>query len=131
MEESAPVSHINYFEADAFAKWAGHRLPTEFEMEHHLKNTTQTYTSTGFHSFNAYEPGLWCWTSSHYSPYPGFKEFNGKLSEYNGKFMCNQFVLKGGCFATPKGHLRPSYRNFYAPQQRWMFSGIKLAKDQS
>lgn len=131
LAQNAPVSHISYYEAEAFAKWAGRRLPTEFEMEHHLKNSTQTYTTTGVHSFSAYEPGLWCWTSSHYSPYPGFKEFNGKLSEYNGKFMCNQFVLKGGCFATPKGHLRPSYRNFYAPQQRWMFSGIKLAKDQS
>lgn len=132
LEPNAPVCHINYYEADAYAKWCGYRLPTEFELEHHLNNTEiSNKDEGGLHSLNPYKLNLWSWTSSHYSPYPGFKEFNGKLSEYNGKFMCNQFVLKGGCFATPKGHIRPSYRNFFAPQQRWMFSGIKLAKDET
>lgn len=128
IEPYAPVTHINYYEADAYARWSGQRLPTEFEMEFHLKSTMQSYDEIGFHCMNAYQSGLWCWTSSHYSPYPGFKEFGGKLSEYNGKFMCNQFVLKGGSFATPKNHSRPSYRNFFLPEQQWMFSGIRLAK---
>lgn len=130
LEPNAPVCHISYYEADAYAKWCGSRLPTEFELEFHLKNCKNSTDESGLHSFNPYQLNLWSWTSSHYSAYPGFKEFNGKLSEYNGKFMCNQFVLKGGCFATPKGHIRPSYRNFFAPQQRWMFSGITLAKDE-
>ena len=112
-----PVSHISYFEADAFAKWSDARLPSEFEMEKFL---TSTNHPQGY---------LWSWTQSHYSPYPGFKEFNGMLSEYNGKFMCNQFVLRGGCFATPKGHYRHTYRHFYKPSDRWMFIGIRLAKD--
>ena len=112
-----PVSHISYFEADAFSKWSEARLPTEFEAEKFLSSSNQPQ---GY---------LWNWTQSHYSPYPGYREFNGMLSEYNGKFMCNQFVLKGGCFATPKGHYRHTYRNFYKPSDRWMFSGIRLAKD--
>lgn len=112
-----PVSHISYYEADAFARWCGQRLPTEFELELYGQD-------------NLKDPGeLWSWSRSHYSPYPGFQEFKGMIGEYNGKFMCNQFVLKGGCHATPTGHYRHTYRNFYEPHQRWMFSGIRLAKD--
>jgi ergothioneine biosynthesis protein EgtB len=111
-----PVSHISYFEADAYANWAGYRLPTEFEHEY-------------FDEVNRSPSVLWGWTSSQYSPYPGFQKFDGSLFEYNGKFMCNQFVLRGGCSATAEKHWRTSYRNFYEPHQRWMFSGIRLAKD--
>ncbi len=118
LDLDASVAHISYFEAHAFAKWSGMRLPTEQELEVYFKQTS---------NIDSHE--LWNWTSSHYSPYPGFKEFDGALGEYNGKFMCNQFVLRGGCFASPKRHLRHTYRNFYEPQERWMFSGIRLAKD--
>ncbi|MAE58303.1 MAG: sulfatase maturase [Halobacteriovorax sp.] len=112
----APVKHISYYEANAYAKFRGLRLPTEFELEIFFKS-------------NQVKNDLWNWSSSHYSPYPGFKEFSGSLGEYNGKFMCDQYVLRGGCFATPKNHLRDTYRNFFEPHQRWMFSGIRLAKD--
>lgn len=132
----APLCHISYFEADAFARWKRARLPTEFEFEifegnagsNHPRfmrdDTLHAQNKVG--NFNE----LWCWTSSQYTAYPGFKPFPGNLSEYNGKFMCNQFVLRGGCFATPKGHYRHTYRNFYLPHQRWMFSGIRLAMDE-
>lgn len=111
-----PVAHVSYYEADAYANWAGYRLPTEFEHEY-------------FDKVNNKNNLLWSWTSTQYGAYPGFQKFDGKLSEYNGKFMCNQFVLRGGCIATPHNHWRPSYRNFYEPNQRWMYSGIRLAKD--
>ena len=139
LDLNAPVSHISYFEASAYAKWAGGRLPTEQEYEVYLQSQKaaeshdcHTAFATGF--FHPTQPNassgqLWCWTQSHYSPYPGFREFDQGLGEYNGKFMCNQFVLKGGCFATPLKHYRDSYRNFYEPHQRWMFSGIRIAKD--
>jgi ergothioneine biosynthesis protein EgtB len=140
-----PVSHVSYFEADAFARWSRARLPTEFELEHFLSwaaqlNTTDNPTA-------CWQPGrpvcpvqhkaeatfdnglLWQWTQSSYSPYPGFVPETGALAEYNGKFMCNQMVLKGGCVATPRNHLRDSYRNFYRPADRWCFSGIRLARD--
>ncbi len=133
VSEHEPVVHVSYFEADAFARWKGCRLPVEAELERWLTIQDETV---------ALQPGLlhpnridqaanqvWYWTASHYSPYPGYQPYLGMLGEYNGKFMCNQFVLRGGCVATPVGHYRPSYRNFYQPQQRWMFSGIKLAKD--
>ncbi|MFT5519855.1 MAG: ergothioneine biosynthesis protein EgtB [Enterobacterales bacterium] len=116
LASESPVAHISYFEADAYANWIGCRLPTEFEHEY-------------FDQFTKTPSVLWSWTSSQYSPYPGFQKFNGALSEYSGKFMCNQFVLRGGCIATPQGHWRPSYRNFYEPHQRWLYSGIRLAKD--
>ena len=116
LKPDAPVAHMSYFEAEAFARWSGFRLPTEFELE-------------VFDQHKSCESPLWCWSSSQYEPYPRFKKLDGLLSEYNGKFMCNQFILRGGCFATPKNHWRPSYRNFYEPHQRWMFSGIRLAKD--
>jgi ergothioneine biosynthesis protein EgtB len=117
LDRDRPVSHINYFEASAFAHWAGARLPYEYELE--LFDEQTSYPKAQF----------WCWTQSQYSPYPGFKRFSGRLGEYNAKFMCNQFVLRGGCVATPKGHYRSTYRNFYLPEQQWMFSGIRLAKD--
>lgn len=117
LNESSPVSHISYFEADAFARWCGKRLPTEEEFEVSQKDDTSNE--------------LWSWTKSSYEPYPGYKPFDGEIAEYNGKFMCNQYVLRGGCFATPRGHYRKTYRNFYEPNQRWMFSGITLAEDYS
>lgn len=143
LNPNLPVSHISLYEADAFARWSGARLPTEFELE--------AYTSRDKQLFDAkrafWEPGelvypaperacdefdnglLWQWTSSAYSPYPGFKTTNTALGEYNGKFMANQYVLKGGCVATPKHHMRASYRNFYRPDDRWAFTGIRLARD--
>lgn len=128
-----PVVHVSYFEADAFARWKGCRLPVEAELEQwlsqqpdsHLQQPDVIHPSRADQASNQ----VWYWTASHYSPYPGYQAYPGMLGEYNGKFMCNQFVLRGGCVATPVGHYRPSYRNFYAAQQRWMFSGIKLARD--
>lgn len=114
VDPNASVCHVSYYEAYAFSKWAGYRLPSEFECELGLDE--------GPHE-------LWNWTSSHYSPYPGYESFLGSLEEYNEKFMCNQFVLRGGCFGTPSNHYRKTYRNFYRPHQRWMFSGIRIAKD--
>lgn len=131
--EQEPVVHVSYFEADAFARWKGYRLPTEAELEIWLVNQPESTGSPSdvFHPSRADQATnqVWYWTSSHYSPYPGYRPYMGMLGEYNGKFMCNQFVLRGGCVATPVGHYRNTYRNFYLPQQRWMFSGIKLAKD--
>ena len=129
-----PLVHISYFEADAFANWKKHRLPTEQELEVFLSVPQTKPMTTGqalLHPNNASNltGEVWCWTKSQYSPYPRFKAFDGILNEYNGKFMCNQFVLKGGCVVTPNNHYRHSYRNFYQAQQRWMFAGIRLAKD--
>ena len=106
-----PVTHISFYEADAFALWAGKRLPTEFEWEY------STITNSS----------LWEWTSSAYLPYPGYLREKGPLGEYNGKFMSGQNVLKGGSFASPINHIRKSYRNFYHPDKRWQFSGLRLA----
>lgn len=140
LDPSAPVSHISYYEANAFARWAGFRLPTEFELEvackihrnadekpNLLENENylaipKIKDNTGFIG------NLWEWTESAYSPYYGYKQDNGALGEYNGKFMVNQIVLRGGSFATPESHIRNTYRNFYHPNMRWMFSGIRLAK---
>jgi ergothioneine biosynthesis protein EgtB len=132
LDKSAPVTHVSYFEAEAYARWKDLRLPTEGEFEiYSLSKKNLKKTSTFLHpeSVNTLDSQLWCWTQSSYSPYPGYRPFAGAVGEYNGKFMCNQFVLKGGCFATPSGHYRNTYRNFYEPHQRWMFSGIVLAKD--
>jgi len=116
------VCHVSYYEADAYARWAGYRLPTEHEWEH-------ATTAAGGRLTQLAEQ-VWQWTSSPYSAYPGYRPFAGALGEYNGKFMINQLVLRGGCHATPQGHARPTYRNFYHPNQRWMFSGLRLARDE-
>lgn len=131
LDLNQPVMHISYFEADAYANWKALRLPTEQELEIFLNKTDVIQPSGTLHPDNAQAPNgqVWCWTKSQYSPYPRFKAFDGVLNEYNGKFMCNQFVLRGGCIMTPENHYRHSYRNFYLPHQRWMFSGIRLAKD--
>lgn len=110
----APVAHISFYEAFAFATWAGKRLPTESEWE----------IASGSVSWG----NLWEWSASAYLPYPGYKAPEGALGEYNGKFMVNQHVLRGASIATPKGHKRSTYRNFFYPHQRWMFSGLRLAE---
>jgi len=111
----APVAHISYYEATAFAQWAGRRLCTEIEREL-IEPAVQSNNQ------------LWEWTSSAYLPYPGFEAWEGEIGEYNGKFMVNQMVLKGGSVATSPGHYRPTYRNFFHPDKRWQFTGLRLAK---
>jgi ergothioneine biosynthesis protein EgtB len=113
-----PVMHVSYFEADAFARWAGMRLPTEGEWE-------LAAASGGLHQVFS---DVWQWTASAYLPYPGFAPATGAVGEYNGKFMVNQHVLRGSCFATPVGHNRLTYRNFYPPSARWPFTGVRLAR---
>ena len=128
-----PVCHISYYEAYAFCQWAKYRLPSEEESEIYLNSlkNIKIKENTILHSINSKQNknNLWWWTKSHYSSYPGYMPYNGILEEYNEKFMCNQFVLKGGSFATPSDHFRNTYRNFYEPHQRWMFSGIRVAKN--
>jgi ergothioneine biosynthesis protein EgtB len=143
VDESEPVTHISYFEADAFANWAGARLPTEFEWE----RAASDYPVEGnFVENEAFHPrpapasvqardlhqmfgDVWEWTRSAYSPYPGYRAAPGALGEYNGKFMCNQYVLRGGSCATSRTHIRRTYRNFFQPEKRWQFTGIRLARD--
>jgi ergothioneine biosynthesis protein EgtB len=133
LDLNRPLVHVSYFEADAFANWKRLRLPTEQELEIFLAESEMlapNHSEQRYHPYSALAmEQVWCWTRSQYSPYPRFKAFDGVLNEYNGKFMCNQFVLRGGCIVTPSHHYRASYRNFYLPEQRWMFSGIRLAKD--
>jgi ergothioneine biosynthesis protein EgtB len=142
VDPSEPVAHVSFYEADAFAAWAGARLPTEQEWEsaaasHNPLLGIQLDGAGAVHpSFVPATDGLsslfgnvWEWTGSAYRPYPGFRAAPGAVGEYNGKFMNGQFVLKGGSCATPRGHLRASYRNFFYPHQRWQFTGLRLAKD--
>ena len=138
-----PVCHVSLFEADAYARWSGARLATEEEWEvaaAGLSLTGNFVENELFHVEPLVSPvpmgqpaqmfgDVWEWTRSSYSPYPGYSAVAGALGEYNGKFMCNQYVLRGGSCATSQSHIRPTYRNFFPPDTRWQFSGIRLAKE--
>jgi ergothioneine biosynthesis protein EgtB len=143
VDQLEPVTHVSYFEADAYANWAGNRLPTEFEWE---RASLDCPIEGNFVEDESFHPGpksrsgndrqlyqlfgdVWEWTRSAYSPYPGYRAVPGALGEYNGKFMCNQYVLRGGSCATSRSHIRRTYRNFFQPEKRWQFTGIRLARD--
>jgi ergothioneine biosynthesis protein EgtB len=158
VDQSEPVTHISYFEADAYANWAGARLPTEFEWEraalscpiegnfveselfHPVAASASSARALAKPNVSVEKPqqhrhlvqmfgDVWEWTRSAYSPYPGYRAAPGALGEYNGKFMCNQYVLRGGSCATSRTHIRRTYRNFFQPEKRWQFTGIRLARD--
>ncbi|MFL6530055.1 MAG: SUMF1/EgtB/PvdO family nonheme iron enzyme, partial [Chthoniobacterales bacterium] len=142
VNQAEPVTHVSYFEADAYANWDGARLPTEFEWERASASLPLEGNFVDDHRFhpapdNSLGNGelrqmfgdVWEWTRSSYSPYPGYRAAPGALGEYNGKFMCNQYVLRGGSCATSRDHIRRTYRNFFQPEKRWQFTGIRLARD--
>jgi ergothioneine biosynthesis protein EgtB len=145
IDMKAPVAHVSFYEADAYARWTKARLPTEEEWEYHVKTAGYKSSSGNFleqgalipqpkqhHSDNPHQffGDLWEWTSSAYAPYPQYKPFKGMVGEYNGKFMNNQRVLRGGACITPQSHIRATYRNFFQPDKRWHFCGIRLIKDE-
>jgi ergothioneine biosynthesis protein EgtB len=143
IEDAVPIVHVSCFEADAYARWAGARLPTEFEWEAAACNqpVQGNFLETGaMHPLAPREAApddalaqlfgdVWEWTQSSYGPYPRYRPAAGAIGEYNGKFMCNQYVLRGGSCATPRSHVRATYRNFFPPDARWQFSGLRLARD--
>jgi ergothioneine biosynthesis protein EgtB len=136
VDPAEPVVHVSFYEADAFARWAGRRLPTEQEWEIAAASTAPPATRLPQHPLPAQAPGLgqlsgetWQWTASAYRPYPRYRAADDPTGEYNGKFMSGQMVLRGGACVTPPGHARPTYRNFFPPAARWAFSGLRLADD--
>jgi len=142
VDRDTPVCHVSFFEAEAFARWSNARLPTEAEWEVAARDMPRAgnFVETGaLHPLALREASagtlaqvfgdVWEWTRSDYSPYPGFRPAAGAVGEYNGKFMCGQYVLRGGSCATPAAHIRATYRNFFPPEARWQFSGVRLARD--